>query len=69
MRRASDGTGTTATRYARFVYHARPIHPTNVYSMQAALVFIAYHFGIRLFDSVDAYARRLLGAYIMEEMR
>lgn len=57
--RRSLETGNPAR--SSHVYHAHPAHPLNAFAFEASLIYIAYHYGIRLFDGVDAYARRLLG--------
>lgn len=57
--RRSLGTGNPPL--VAYIYHAHPVHPVNAFAFEASLIYIAYHYGIRLFDGVDAYARRLLG--------
>lgn len=66
-RRGSPGTGSRTLVRAD---HAHPVIPQNDHAFQAALNYIAYHYGIvlsSLDDMLDRYAGRLLGHYLVGE--
>lgn len=69
--RVTRGSGGIGKRpLVTRVDHARPVHPINEYAFEAALVWIAYHIGVRLVDGAYIMAGRTLGRYIqMEGMR
>jgi hypothetical protein len=64
--RASAATGTPRIRPRVVVYHARPVAP-EPHTLDAAVAFIRYHFGISLEHAIDVTVGRVLGSYILLE--